>query len=211
MSVAYIGIGSNQGDRQKNIESSLEKLRSRNGIELKAVSTMIETEPVGDAAQDKFLNGVCCVDTTLYPDELLGVLKSIEKELGRYKDSSPRRLSAEEQLRLFEQGMLDHPSSGQDSIQPQADIAQENAWQSRPIDLDILFYDDVIIKGISLTIPHPLLHQRMFVLKPLSEIAPDLVHPVLKRSIREIIEDIQEPKQENTVAEEHQADGQRIE
>jgi len=60
-------------------------------------------------------------------------------------------------------------------------------YESRVIDLDILFYDDLIMDSGDLVIPHPLLHRRLFVIQPLSEIAPDLVHPVLNKSIREIL------------------------
>ena len=63
-------------------------------------------------------------------------------------------------------------------------------WGSRAIDLDILFYDDLIFKTVDLEIPHPAIAEREFVLKPLAEIAPDSVHPVLKKSIRELLDNI---------------------
>ncbi|NQT95351.1 MAG: 2-amino-4-hydroxy-6-hydroxymethyldihydropteridine diphosphokinase, partial [Candidatus Omnitrophica bacterium] len=107
MSVVYIGIGSNLGDRQKNIDTAMEKLNSRKGVEIATVSSLVETESIGDANQPKFLNGVCKVETGLYPDELLDALKSIERELGRNRDSAGGKLSQEEQLKMFESGNLD--------------------------------------------------------------------------------------------------------
>ena len=63
-------------------------------------------------------------------------------------------------------------------------------WGPRVIDLDILFYDDLILKTPDLEIPHPLLHERGFVLKPLSEIAPDKKHPVTGKTVKEMIENL---------------------
>ena len=62
-------------------------------------------------------------------------------------------------------------------------------YTSRPIDIDILFFGDLIIDTEGLTVPHPRLHERMFVLAPLNEIAPEKVHPVLNRSIRDLFKD----------------------
>ena len=82
MSVAYISLGSNLGDRQKNLDTAIEKLRARKNIEVGSISTVIETDPEGDPSMPKFLNNCVRIDTTLYPDELLSVLKSIEREMG---------------------------------------------------------------------------------------------------------------------------------
>ncbi len=63
-------------------------------------------------------------------------------------------------------------------------------YEDRPMDLDILFYDDAIIEKENLSIPHPRMHQRRFVLEPMCDIAPDFVHPVLKRTMRELLDEL---------------------
>ena len=152
MAIVYIGIGSNLGDRQANIEKTLSLLREVKNLEVKRVSSLCETRPVGGPPdQGDFLNAVLEADTSILPLELLAKLKSIEKRLGRKK------------------GISNGP---------------------RPIDLDLLFYDDVVIKGKELEIPHPKLHERFFVLKPLVEIAPGLIHPVLNKEARQLLSEI---------------------
>ena len=85
MATAYLGIGSNLGNRRKNINTAIEKLNSIKGIEVKRVSSIIETKPEGGEPQNKFLNGVIEIETGLSPFGLLRHLKKIEKELGRVK------------------------------------------------------------------------------------------------------------------------------
>ncbi|MEA3329013.1 MAG: 2-amino-4-hydroxy-6-hydroxymethyldihydropteridine diphosphokinase [Candidatus Omnitrophota bacterium] len=156
MARIYIGIGSNLADRRVNIEKALNLLREVKNLEIKKISSLHETEPVGGPPeQGNFLNAVLGAETSILPLELLAKLKSIEKRLGRGK------------------GVPDGP---------------------RPIDLDILFYDDVVIKGKELEIPHPRLHERFFALKPLVEIAPDLVHPILNKQARQLLAEICERK-----------------
>ncbi len=145
---SYIGIGSNLGDRRKNIDKALEYLKKNKGIIVEKVSTLYETLPVGGPPhQGKFLNGAIEIRTTLSPCGLLKSLQDIEKSLGRLKGEH---------------------------------------WGPRTIDIDILFYGDLVITEEGLAIPHPLMHTRDFVLKPLCDIAPDLVHPVLKESMRKL-------------------------
>ncbi len=146
MSVVYLCLGSNLGDRKKNLLWAL-ALLSRE-VSLEKTSSVYETEPVGCKEQLFFLNLVCRVTTTLNPRELLYLAKVIENKMGRI----PSR--------------------------------QINA--PRPIDIDILFYGRQIIKSSDLVIPHPRLVERAFVLIPLSEIAPELVHPELGNSIVEL-------------------------
>ena len=150
MSIVYIGIGTNLGDRHRSCLRAIELLR-HNGLFVTKQSSMHETEPWGVTQQPAFLNMAVEVVTDLVPIKLLEMLKKIEKDMGR-----------------------------QDTIR----------WGPRMIDLDILLYDDIVLKTDSLTIPHPMMHEREFVLKPLSEIAGDLIHPVLKKSIADLLIEI---------------------
>ena len=150
MSIAYIGIGSNLGDRERNCEEALNRLLKR-GIKVIKRSSLHETEPWGVKEQPKFLNMAVKVETGLSPEELLKNLKEIEIDLGR---------------------------------------GESKRWGPRIIDLDILFYDDRIIKRDDLEIPHPGTRDREFVLKPLSEIAPGKIHPVFKKSVKEMFTEL---------------------
>jgi 2-amino-4-hydroxy-6-hydroxymethyldihydropteridine diphosphokinase len=146
---AYLGLGSNLGERQDNLNKALEFLSQR--LRVVKVSSVYDTEPIGNIEQPRFLNLVCQVSTTLAPPELLALVKGIESRLGRVpgKPNSPR-----------------------------------------PIDIDILFYGDQVIKSRELVIPHPRLAERAFVLIPLKEIAPGLVHPVSGKTVKELLEGV---------------------
>jgi len=142
---AYLCLGSNLGEREKNLIRALSLLSQE--VNLEKASSIYETEPVGYKEQPFFLNLVCRITTDLNPQELLHLAKVIENKMGRM----PSFLNA-----------------------------------PRPIDIDILFYDNQIIKTQDLTIPHPRLAERAFVLAPLSEIASELIHPELDKSIAEL-------------------------
>ena len=92
MVTAYVSFGSNLGDRNKNIERAIGYLKELDGVVVKKVSSVYETEPVGGPGQERFLNGVCEIETSLLPDELLDRLKGIEARLGRVKteENGPR-------------------------------------------------------------------------------------------------------------------------
>ena len=144
-SIVFLALGSNLGEREKNLESAISALKAQG--ELLAKSRVYETEPVGYTDQPAFLNQVCKLAMKYSPTELLVVTQRIERELGRRP--------------TFPSG-------------------------PRIIDIDVLFYGERIIHTTNLDIPHPKLPERRFVLMPLCDIALDLVHPELGKSIREL-------------------------
>lgn len=151
--IAYIGIGSNLGDREGNIKRGLSLLEENLHIQITDSSSFYNTEPVGYKDQDDFLNGVIKISTTLEAHDLMKSLHSIEQLI---------------------------------NLQPRV------KWGPRWIDLDMLFYDNLTIEEDNLIIPHPRLHERGFVLMPLVEIAPDLIHPRFKLTVKELLDRIED-------------------
>jgi len=149
MKRVFLGIGTNLGNREGNLEQAVTRIKEYIGPVLNS-SAIYETEPWGFLTKDEFLNMVVKVETMLTPSGILGRILMIESLLGR--------------------------------------VRGEKQYTSRLIDIDILLYEDMIVDEESLKIPHPLLHERKFVLVPLCEIAPEMVHPVLKKSIAELLE-----------------------
>jgi 2-amino-4-hydroxy-6-hydroxymethyldihydropteridine diphosphokinase len=131
-----VGLGSNLGDQLELIAAAVELRWAPRRIEVVAVSTLRETDPVGYEDQPRFLNGAAELDTELSPRELLGRLLEIERRLGRVRGQGQR-------------------------------------FGPRTIDLDLLLVDGVILDEPGLTLPHPRLFERAFVLAPLAEIAPN--------------------------------------
>jgi 2-amino-4-hydroxy-6-hydroxymethyldihydropteridine diphosphokinase len=159
---AYIGFGSNEGDRFEHCDRAVTLLGLLPASALTGVSSLYETEPVVDERTDPgldwFVNGVVRLETDIAPRKLLEVCREIERALGR----DP--------------------------------VAHEPGRRvPRPMDLDLLFYGQKTLDEPELTIPHPRLHRRRFVLTPLVELAPDLRHPVLGLTVRELLERLQDP------------------
>ena len=150
MAIAFIGLGSNLGNKKENLNQALIYIQERIGNIISS-SSVYETTPCGFSSENQFLNMVIKVSTSLSPDELLPVSKTIERLMGRSCKSS-----------------------------------DNSFYEDRIIDLDILFYDNIELSTPELTIPHPLLHTRLFVLEPMSEIAPEWEHPVLHKTISTI-------------------------
>ena len=152
MATAYLGLGTNIGNRKENLTRAIGLLSLALGP-YTALSAFIETAPWGFESENGFLNCAVAYETELAPEELLNITEGIERGLGRTTKSTG------------------------------------GTYHDRIIDIDILLYGDVIINNKRLTIPHPLIQERDFVLTPLCEIAPQLIHPIISRTIAEIKEE----------------------
>jgi 2-amino-4-hydroxy-6-hydroxymethyldihydropteridine diphosphokinase len=147
MTNVYLLIGSNVGNREKNLEKAIDEIEKGIGA-IDKKSKIYSTEPWGEKDQDDFLNQALSIKSKLKPKAILKKIAEIEKKIGR-----------EETFK----------------------------WGPREIDIDILFYGDELISEIDLTVPHPFLHERRFTLIPLSEIAPELYHPIIGASIIDLL------------------------
>ena len=150
MTVAYVGLGSNLGDREATIR------RAADLVGALRLSSIRETEPWGYADQPLFLNAVAELDSGRTPRALLDRLLDIEREFGRTRDG-PR-------------------------------------YGPRTIDLDLLLYGDAVLDEPGLTVPHPRLHERAFVLEPLFELDPELFVPG-RGSVAALIAGLQSPRE----------------
>jgi len=137
---AFVAFGSNLGDREATIRSALDALAAADGVEVAAVSSFEETDPVGYLDQPRFLNGAVELRSELPPRALLDLLLAIEARLGRDRAGVP-------------------------------------VGGPRTLDLDLLLYENERIEEPGLRIPHPRLHERAFVLRPLAELDPALEVP----------------------------------
>jgi len=146
---AFIGIGSNLGDRKAHILDAIERIEGIRETRVVKHSSIYESEPHGDIA-GWFLNCVIEIETDLLPEKLLQRLREVERAMGRKR------------LRTKQPG-------------------------PRSIDLDILFYESQSLESPTLRIPHPELQNRRFVLAPLSELAPQFIHPVLGNTVSQML------------------------
>ncbi len=146
--IAYLLLGTNLGDKAQNLHKATQLLSGQAGQIIKS-SAIYETLPWGVSNQPPYWNQVLQLQTQLSPQDVLTVIHTIEKELGR-----------ERRIR----------------------------WESRLIDIDIIYFNNLVLETESLTIPHPQLANRRFVLVPLTEIAPDFVHPLLQLSNQQLLD-----------------------
>lgn len=148
---AYLGLGSNLGDRRGYLDKARDAIGALSDTRIIAASSVLETDPVDFFDQPKFLNQVVLAETTLSANVLLVCLKDIEARLGRVKSALPKG--------------------------------------PRVIDIDILLYDDLIINTTDLIIPHPQIKNRIFVMRHLVELDPDLADPVTKAKYADLLKD----------------------
>ena len=152
MHEVYLSLGSNLGDREQQLKQAIRFIDERIG-EVVRQSSIIETEPWGFQSDHRFLNAAICCLTDKTPREVLQLTQQIERDLGKTKAHATHRPSS----------ITHHPSS--------------IIHHDRPIDIDILLYDDWKVDEPDLKIPHPLMHQRDFVMIPLKEILTEQTNP----------------------------------
>lgn len=153
MTIAYLLLGANLGDRFAQVSIALQNIERDVGVVV-SQSSLYETEAWGGENQPMYLNQVLIVETTMSARALLRAVQKIENQLGR---------------------------------------TRKEKWESRLIDIDILFYGDDCINEPDLIVPHPFLDKRKFTLVPLVEIAADLIHPVYNKTVRQLLSELDDP------------------
>lgn len=160
MARAIILTGGNVGDVKTRLQNAQRLINQHAGPVMRC-SHRYKSRAWGFDAEEEFSNQVLEVDTDLTPEQLLDALQAIERELGRNREA--------------EQSLKQRTGA---------------RYTSRPIDIDILFYDDRVIRTERLTVPHPLIQEREFVLVPLCEWMRDYRHPVLGKTVGELLEEL---------------------
>ena len=145
---AYLGLGSNIGDRKQQLLKAIDLIGNIKGIKVTKQSSIYETAPIGYTDQPNFLNLCLEIETELSPQQLLKHCLDIEQQLHRVR---------------------------------------EIRWGPRTLDIDILLYSDDIIETDNLSVPHPRMQERAFVLIPLNDIASDKQDPRLNQKIRDLV------------------------
>jgi 2-amino-4-hydroxy-6-hydroxymethyldihydropteridine diphosphokinase len=154
---AFVGVGSNLGQKQDNCLQGIATLTSDGRCRLLNQSRLYRTEPVDYLDQDWFVNCVVRIETCLNPFELLAVLQNIQKKAGRIQDTI--------------------------------------RFGPRILDMDVIFFDTCVIDHPDLTLPHPRMHLRRFVLKPLCDMDPALRHPILDQTVQQLLDNLEDAGQ----------------
>jgi len=149
----YISLGSNKGDKFKNLQNAIDCIHVQVG-QIRQISKVYKSPALGFEGDD-FLNTCLMLETEFKPKKLLKKLLLIEKDLGRIR-------------------------------------TKDNGYQSRIIDLDIIFYNDEIIEMKSLVIPHDQMYKRRFVLQPLNNLASQFIHPLIEKDVNTLLEECQD-------------------
>jgi 2-amino-4-hydroxy-6-hydroxymethyldihydropteridine diphosphokinase len=149
----HLALGSNLGDRQRNIETAYKLIEERVG-RVTSSSAFYFSKPVGFASEHDFVNSACEVRTDLNAEELLEAIQGIERDMGRVQKSD------------------------------------SGGYADRIIDIDWILAGERVINTPRLVVPHPRMHERDFVLLPMNEIAPNAIHPLLQKSVRELTEEL---------------------
>jgi len=147
----FLGLGSNIGKKRNNLINAIRLINQQENIEVHDISKFYSSPPYGFEEQESFINCVIEIFTDLSPQELIKILKNIEKKLGRKPTFR---------------------------------------WGPRVIDIDILFYEDFIVEEKDLIIPHPDIQNRAFVLVPMAEIDSEFIHPVFKKTIYQMMNEL---------------------
>jgi 2-amino-4-hydroxy-6-hydroxymethyldihydropteridine diphosphokinase len=146
---AWIGLGTNLGDRREQLAKARQHLRDRGEI-IRAVSGIYESASWGYESGNMFYNQCLVLETDLSAEAMLRILQKIESEMGR--------------------------------------VQSTGGYTDRIIDLDLLFFDDLVMHTDELVLPHPKIEERMFVLRPLAEITPQKIHPATGLTVSELFE-----------------------
>lgn len=147
---AYLGLGSNLGNKEENLRLAVQNIEKRIG-RIISLSAFYATEPWGFSSINTFLNAALCTETSLPPEEVLLITQEIEQEMGRTHKSL------------------------------------HGIYSDRVIDIDLLLYGDLVLNTPELKLPHPLMQKRDFVMQPLAEIAPNVIHPILKKTMQKLL------------------------
>lgn len=153
MSLVYLILGGNRGNRREIISSAIDLVTSKIGRKI-STSTLYESESWGFTSE-LFVNQVIAIKTNMSPEEILTASKQIEIQLGRIRNRA--------------------------------------GYEARTIDIDLLYYDSVVLDSPDLTIPHPRIADRRFVLVPLAEIAPNHIDPLSGKKVIEMLQECTDP------------------
>lgn len=180
----YLGLGSNLGDREANLREAIARIEAL-GLEVASESSIYETEPVGFSDQPWFLNQVIEVK----------ILAELTSKHGPVLGDPQQVATVQAEALLFKLLKIEHEMGRKRRV----------ANGPRVIDIDLLLYGSLIIAHskndeewpfidrTDIFVPHPHMHLRRFVIEPLCEIAPEIVHPLLKRSCRKLLASLDDP------------------